>query len=63
MLFFQNERGFVSFYLFKIVIVGLMWVPAMILAVWQKYYGYYDPTFNYYMNPNYPVSTKMSLAF
>ncbi|XP_045447197.1 transmembrane protein 181 [Melitaea cinxia] len=51
----QNERGFVSFYLFKIVIVGLMWVPAMVVAVWQKYYAYYDPTFNYYMNPNYPV--------
>ncbi|CAH2105894.1 unnamed protein product [Euphydryas editha] len=51
----QNERGFVSFYLFKIVVVGLMWVPAMVVAVWQKYYAYYDPTFNYYMNPNYPV--------
>ncbi|CAG9559629.1 unnamed protein product [Danaus chrysippus] len=51
----QNERGFVSFYLLKVIIVGMIWVPAMVLGFWQKYYGYYDPTYNYYMNPNYPV--------
>ncbi|XP_052740702.1 transmembrane protein 181 isoform X2 [Bicyclus anynana] len=51
----QNERGFVSFYLFKVIIVGLVWSPAMVVALWQKYYAYYDPTYNYYMNPNYPV--------
>ncbi|CAH2244797.1 jg5147 [Pararge aegeria aegeria] len=51
----QNERGFVSFYLFKVIIVGLVWLPAMVVAVWQKYYAYYDPTFNYYMSPNYPM--------
>lgn len=28
----------------------------MIIAIWQKYYAFYDPTFNYNVNPNYPVS-------
>ncbi|KAL4713253.1 hypothetical protein ACJJTC_018601 [Scirpophaga incertulas] len=51
----QNERGFLSFYLFKIIIVGLVWTPAMVLTVWQKYYSFYDPTFNYVTSPNYPV--------
>ncbi|CAG9795018.1 unnamed protein product [Diatraea saccharalis] len=51
----QNERGFLSFYLFKLIVVGMVWIPAMVISVWQKYYAYYDPTFNYMMNPNYPV--------
>ncbi|RVE44191.1 hypothetical protein evm_011146 [Chilo suppressalis] len=51
----QNERGFLSFYLFKVIVVGLVWTPAMVLTIWQKYYAFYDPTFNYMMNPNYPV--------
>ncbi|XP_026322135.1 transmembrane protein 181 [Hyposmocoma kahamanoa] len=49
----QNERNFVSFYLFKLIVVGLIWTPAMVLTIWQKYYAYEDPTFNYIMNPNY----------
>lgn len=56
---FQNERGFLSFYLFKVIIVGLVWTPAMVVTIWQKYYAYYDPTFNYTMNPNYPVSISL----
>ncbi|KAG7308119.1 hypothetical protein JYU34_006780 [Plutella xylostella] len=51
----QNERGFLSFYLFKLIVVGMVWAPAMIITIWQKYYGYSDPTFNYMMNPNYSV--------
>ncbi|XP_022126999.2 transmembrane protein 181 [Pieris rapae] len=51
----QNERSFVSFYLLKVVLVGFVWTPAMIIAVWQKYYGFYDPTFNYYTDPNFRV--------
>ncbi|XP_038222945.1 transmembrane protein 181 [Zerene cesonia] len=51
----QNERSFVSFYLFKVIIVALVWTPAMIVTVWQKYYGYYDPTFNYLTDPNYRI--------
>ncbi|XP_047510222.1 transmembrane protein 181 isoform X2 [Pieris napi] len=51
----QNERSFVSFYLLKVVLVGFVWTPAMVIAVWQKYYGYYDPTFNYYTDPNFRV--------
>ncbi|XP_013142017.1 PREDICTED: uncharacterized protein LOC106106038 isoform X1 [Papilio polytes] len=51
----QNERGFLSFYLFKLIVVGLVWMPVMIITVWQKYYAFYDPTFNYTMNTNYPV--------
>ncbi|KAM3958536.1 transmembrane protein 181 [Aphomia sociella] len=51
----QNERGFISFYLSKLIVVGLVWTPAMVITIWQKYYAFYDPTFNYSMNPNYPV--------
>ncbi|XP_028036128.1 transmembrane protein 181 [Bombyx mandarina] len=55
----QNDRGFVSFYLFKLVVVGSVWAPAMVVTVWQKYYAYYDPTFNYMMSPNYPIVKTM----
>lgn len=51
----QNERGFLSFYLVKVIIVGMVWTPAMVVTVWQKYYAYYDPTFNYTTSPNYPI--------
>ncbi|VVC98833.1 unnamed protein product [Leptidea sinapis] len=49
----QNERSFVSFYLFKLIVVGLVWTPTMVIGVWQKYYAYYDPTFNYKTDPSY----------
>lgn len=34
-------------------------MPVMIITVWQKYYAFYDPTFNYTMNTNYPVSDRI----
>lgn len=58
-ILFQNERGFLSFYLIKVIVVGLVWTPAFIITIWQKYYSFYDPTFNYMMNPNYPVSVRI----
>ncbi|XP_063533454.1 transmembrane protein 181 [Cydia strobilella] len=51
----QNERGFLSFYLLKLLVVGAAWTPAVVLAIWQKYRGYQDPTYNYTQNPNYEM--------
>ncbi|GBP89259.1 Transmembrane protein 181 [Eumeta japonica] len=50
-----NERSFGSFYLFKAILVGMVWTPAMVITLWQKYYACYDPTYNYVMNTNYSV--------
>ncbi|KAF9798683.1 hypothetical protein SFRURICE_007013 [Spodoptera frugiperda] len=50
----QNDRGIVSFYLFKFVLVGLCVIPAFMLGNWQKFSSYLDPTFNYMMDPDYP---------
>ncbi|XP_035439083.1 transmembrane protein 181 [Spodoptera frugiperda] len=51
----QNDRGIVSFYLFKFVLVGLCVIPAFMLGNWQKFSSYLDPTFNYMMDPDYPL--------
>ncbi|XP_072940014.1 transmembrane protein 181 [Epargyreus clarus] len=51
----QVERGFVSFYLAKLLVVGAAWAPAALLAVWQRYYAHRDPTFDYTTHPDYPV--------
>lgn len=31
-------------------------IPAFMLGNWQKFSSYLDPTFNYMMDPDYPVS-------
>ncbi|XP_026737025.1 transmembrane protein 181 [Trichoplusia ni] len=51
----QNDRGVVSFYLSKQALVISVVVPGIILAFWQQYDGFFDPTNNYMMNPNYPI--------
>ena len=60
--FFQNDRGLVSFYLFKFVLVCLCVIPAFMLGNWQKFSSYLDPTFNYMMDPDYPVSFFYSVG-
>ncbi|XP_047022345.1 transmembrane protein 181 [Helicoverpa zea] len=51
----QNDRGIVSFYLFKYVVVIMCGIPAIVLGNWQKFNSYLDPTFNYMMDPDYPL--------
>ncbi|ODM90187.1 Transmembrane protein [Orchesella cincta] len=43
----QVERRFLTFYLPKFVLVGSLWVSAMILATWQKLNTTKDPTYSY----------------
>jgi len=43
----QNKRLFLTFYVPKIVIVGLIWFASVILASWQEYNELQDPTYNY----------------
>ncbi|PZC72294.1 hypothetical protein B5X24_HaOG211627 [Helicoverpa armigera] len=51
----RNDRGIVSFYLFKYVVVIMCGIPAIVLGNWQKFNSYLDPTFNYMMDPDYPL--------
>uniref|UniRef100_A0A3B3YSA2 Transmembrane protein 181 n=1 Tax=Poecilia mexicana TaxID=48701 RepID=A0A3B3YSA2_9TELE len=43
----QGERKFLTFYLPKLIIVGLLWLSAVTLGVWQTVNELQDPTFNY----------------
>ncbi|XP_013408050.1 transmembrane protein 181 isoform X2 [Lingula anatina] len=43
----QTKRHFCSFYLPKLVVVGLIWISAVTLASWQAYNELQDPTYNY----------------
>lgn len=35
------------FYLPKIIVVGVLWISAIILSTWQKYNELQDPTYNH----------------
>ncbi|XP_064473067.1 transmembrane protein 181-like [Ornithodoros turicata] len=43
----QNERRLVSFYVPKVLIVGMLWMAAFVLASWQRYNELRDPTYSY----------------
>ncbi|XP_054877362.1 transmembrane protein 181 isoform X3 [Poeciliopsis prolifica] len=43
----QGERKFLTFYLPKLIIVGLLWLSAVTLGIWQTVNELQDPTFNY----------------
>ena len=45
--FFQIKRRCMTFYLPKIVIVGLIWISAVTLSSWQSYNMLRDPTYDY----------------
>ncbi|XP_038137578.1 transmembrane protein 181 isoform X1 [Cyprinodon tularosa] len=42
----QGERKFLTFYLPKLVIVGLLWLSAVTLGIWQTVNELQDPTFS-----------------
>ncbi|XP_034244090.1 transmembrane protein 181 [Thrips palmi] len=43
----QNERRWGSFYAPKLLLVGLLWLGAVVMASWQKCNELHDPTFNH----------------
>lgn len=46
----QNERHLITFYLPKVLIVGLLWCSAFILATWLRCTELEDPTYNYVLD-------------
>ena len=44
---FQNERHCATFYFPKLLIVGLIWIAAIVVSSWQEYNELQDPTYNY----------------
>jgi len=46
-LILQNERHILTFYLPKVVIVGMLWMSAVVMATWQEYNELRDPTYSY----------------
>ncbi|XP_071800981.1 transmembrane protein 181-like isoform X1 [Asterias amurensis] len=43
----KSDRKWTYFYLPKLVLVGFIWVSAVVLACWAQYRSLFDPTFNY----------------
>ncbi|XP_053737494.1 transmembrane protein 181 isoform X1 [Synchiropus splendidus] len=43
----QGERRFLTFYLPKLIIVGLLWLSAVTLGIWQTVNELQDPTYQY----------------
>ncbi|KAK5610123.1 hypothetical protein CRENBAI_011097, partial [Crenichthys baileyi] len=43
----QGERKFLTFYLPKLIIVGLLWLSAVTLGIWQTVNELQDPTYFY----------------
>ncbi|CAK9794583.1 Transmembrane protein 181 [Anthophora quadrimaculata] len=46
----QNERRLITFYLPKVLVVGLLWCSALILATWLRCTELEDPTYNYVLD-------------
>ncbi|XP_021943520.1 transmembrane protein 181 [Folsomia candida] len=46
----QVERRMLTFYLPKVILVGSLWLSAIILASWQKLNTAKDPTFSYILD-------------
>ncbi|XP_018565323.1 transmembrane protein 181 [Anoplophora glabripennis] len=43
----QNDRHFLTFYMPKLFVVGMLWFPAVILSTWQRVNELQDPTYNH----------------
>lgn len=60
----QNERRLLSFYLPKVLIVGLLWLSAVTMASWQKCNELKDPTYNYKIDTsNFYVRFFITLSY
>lgn len=52
-----------TFYLPKVILVGSLWLSAIILASWQKLNTAKDPTFSYILDTdNFNVCYKNTLC-
>lgn len=49
----QNERRLLTFYLPKLLLVGPVWLCAVLMATWQKYNEHLDPTYSYQLDTSY----------
>lgn len=53
----QNKRKITTFYVPKLLIVGLIWISVVTLASWQSFKALGDPTYNYQLDSaNFLVS-------
>uniref|UniRef100_A0A671STT8 Transmembrane protein 181-like n=1 Tax=Sinocyclocheilus anshuiensis TaxID=1608454 RepID=A0A671STT8_9TELE len=53
----QGDRRFLTFYLPKLLIVGLLWLSAVTLGIWQTVNELQDPTYQYNVDiQNFQVS-------
>ncbi|XP_071569724.1 transmembrane protein 181-like [Temnothorax nylanderi] len=46
----QNERRLITFYLPKLLVVGMLWGAALTLATWLRCTELEDPTYNYVLD-------------
>ncbi|RZF38143.1 hypothetical protein LSTR_LSTR005504 [Laodelphax striatellus] len=55
----QNERRILTFYLPKLLLVGPLWVCAVVMATWQKLNELEDPTYSYKLDTSNFYSFKV----
>lgn len=55
----QSERRFLTFYMPKLLIVGLLWVSAFTLSSWQQYNELRDPTYQYKIDIGHFMGLKV----
>ncbi|XP_074663050.1 transmembrane protein 181-like isoform X2 [Tubulanus polymorphus] len=55
----QNDRHFTSFYLPKLIIVGILWITSVTLASWEEYNELQDPTYNYRLDTGNFIGFKV----
>ncbi|ERL87657.1 hypothetical protein D910_05048 [Dendroctonus ponderosae] len=55
----QNERNLYTFYLPKIFVVSMMYVPTMVLSTWQKIGELRDPTYDHRIEADYEANSLM----
>eukprot|EP00794_Sanderia_malayensis_P000509 gene509-1156_t len=55
----QSERRFISFYLPKIFIVGLMWICGCVLLGWQQHNENRDPSYQYKIDIGHFLGLKI----
>ncbi|KAF4519594.1 hypothetical protein B566_EDAN003761 [Ephemera danica] len=55
----QNERHLLKFYAPKCLIVGMLWLSAIVMATWQEFNELRDPTYSYKLDTNNFYSFKV----
>ncbi|XP_033120992.1 transmembrane protein 181-like isoform X2 [Anneissia japonica] len=55
----QSKRKWSTFYIPKIILVGLLWASAISLACWQQYQEKHDPTYDYRVDSGNYLAMKI----